>query len=338
MALDFLTAALKKASPRAGLKPVPDQGGYVRYAQEAGLWSAEGFNSSKATAGKVTVNFGAAATASALPGGEAIINISMGNGDSVALRLKNSTAANVTWASLLLIAVNGSPSSLQNGALTGFVATATGNVVTITGKPGYKFLVTTALFGETFNGVLNPAAPVVTATIQPVCPGIIPFGVAVGIDLEVNAKMVNGRQSNIISDPSKILSLPTGSPTWKFVGITCLPLLWVQDYTTECCDNAGNIKIGYSCHECVHYFNNLTSNTNQLSAYLEQATAGDTTTSTDMVGKPLSYRIGTGTLSVGAPVADATRALCRSASTGAQLIVTSINDLATRKIFLGVNR
>jgi hypothetical protein len=314
--------------------------GYVRFAIDSHEWRGDGFNSAPATAGVVTVNF--AAGANALPGSEALVNIALGDGDNVTIPLKNVTTANVAYATLLANAINGVSSitpgiQATNGTLQGFLATVATNTVTITGREGLKFTVTSALFGQTYNGVVNPAAPTITATVAPNCPGVLPYGVAVGIDPIANAAI--GRrpmESSVLTrDPGRLLSLDTGSPTWSFVGITCKGEYGEFDYDPDCCDNISVVVAGYDCHDCAHYVEAKPWNPQQIAVTLEPPTAGDTVI-TQLIGTPVSRRVGAGTFSVGAPVGDTTRKIARNIATSSQFVVADVIDLATRRVFLQV--
>lgn len=339
MAMPSLTALLKGNRPSFRVPTTLNTDGGLRYAMcDYDDWRGNGFNAAKATKGVGTITF---SPADATPGQEATVVINEGASKSVAIRLKNGGAANVAWASLLLSAINGtgSPSNLQvsAGELRGYVATAAGAVVTITGLAGRKFTITA-------NGFTT--APVIAQTTAAICPGVIPYGRAVVVDQAVATNTIfttssNRRiQSSVASEPSSVLFLPSASTTAVFVGITVKDQVGAYDMFSDCCGNVDTGKEGYDCGDCAHYLIAQPGNSQMVKVTLEQPTAGDADP-VNWVGSPLSYREtgvaanpDAGTISIGA--ADANRKLARNVATGTQLVVRHVIDKATRQVWVGI--
>lgn len=334
MAFPMLTAQLKRgANPIAPPIALNSDGG-VRYSIDKNLWIGNGFNNVKASSGVSTITF----TGATLDPGKSVTIAIEELGGSIVIPLANNTAAALPLATLLVNEVNGAGGiTVSGGALTGYSATAAGNVVTIKGKPGVKFTVT----GSGFGTVGQPAAPTIAQTVAAICPGILPYGRAVVADPTVNARQQRAH-SVIANEPTSTISLPTGSPTSVLVGVSVRDDFGVYDYSADCCGNESYSKEGYDCNDCAHYLKLMPGNPQQLKVTLEAPQSGDTMP-VNILEAPISYReIGVasasekGTFSVGAPAGDTNRKLCRNNASGAQLVIKSVIDAAKRQYFVGV--
>lgn len=333
MAFPALTAQLKRGAEPVAPPIVLNGDGGVRYSMDKQLWIGNGFNNTKPTPGVVTINFTGATID---PGKEVSINIEE-TGKTVVLVLKNSTAAAVNLAALLVAEINGSGGvNVSGGVLTGYSAALVGNIVTIKGKPGTTFGVTATGFGA----VGQPVQPTISVVTIAVCPGLLPYGRAVVADPVVNARLQKAH-SVIANEPMSTISLPTGSPTSIVLGVSVRDDFGVSDYSTDCCDNE-KITEGYDCNDCAHFLRLIPGNLQQVKVTLEAPQAGDTLPA-NILEAPISFRETTvagapskGTFSVGAPVGDTNRKLMRNIANGSQLVIKAVIDASKRQYFVGV--
>jgi hypothetical protein len=287
-------------------------------------------------------------------GGEVFINFTETDCTVRSLRLHScDTTAPVSLATLLLAAINGVsvppvlPATV--GAivpptdLAGYSATAVGNVVTITGKPGIAFTIVCGGFGYTIGTVTNPAVPTTALISSASCAGNIHVGCAVVSNPALAASLhpeYSSMGSSIAADYSSLVDHPSNAPTERFLG-------WVVRETSgeikvqDCCSPL-NCDDDIPCHGCLHYVSTC-CDSSEIAVRLEPFPAG-TTVPASLIDFPVYYRhtIEAGYTKRGAPalnlsvVPNPNLSRARNKSTGAEWVIREILDPATYLVRIGV--